>query len=243
VACGVGSCEGRLHDRNGADPMVSSREMNRELVLRVDGTRPLSAALVEELADLCDRAEDHRESGPVTVHVTGVPPEGWSNGLTVGLVSKWERVVRRFERLGRVTVAVASGDCAGTALDLLLAADLRIAAPGTRLLLSWAGGATWPGMTVHRLTQQAGAAGIRRAVLLGAPIEADRALALNVIDEVSEDPAAALAGLAEAVGAAAGSEIAIRRQLIFEAGSTTFEDALGAHLAAADRALRREAAS
>jgi len=32
-------------------------------------------------------------------------------------------------------------------------------------------------------------------------------------------------------------------QLVFEAGSTAFEDALGAHLAAADRALRRETAS
>jgi isomerase DpgB len=217
--------------------------VNGELVLRLDGSRPLSAASVEELADLCDRAEDHREAGPVTVHVTGVPFDGWAAGLTVGLVSKWERVVRRFERLGRVTVAVGSGDCAGTALDLLLAADVRIVAPGTRLLFSWAGGATWPGMTVYRLTQQAGAAGIRRAVLLGVPIEADRALALNLVDEVSEDPATTLAELAEAACAMDGAETAIRRQLIFEAGSTTFEDALGAHLAAADRALRREAVS
>jgi isomerase DpgB len=214
-----------------------------KLTLRLDGSRPLSAASVEEMDDLCDRAEDHRESGLVTVHVTGVPPAGWSKELTVGLVSKWERVVRRFERLKRVTVAVASGDCAGTALDLLLAADVRIVAPGTRLLLSWVGGATWPGMTVHRLTQQAGAAGIRRAVLLGAPIEADRALALNLIDEVSEDPATTLADLAEEAGALDGAELAIRRQLIFEAGSTAFEDALGAHLAAADRALRRDAVS
>ncbi|SMD25052.1 enoyl-CoA-hydratase DpgB [Kibdelosporangium aridum] len=217
--------------------------VNSELVLRLDGTRPLSAASVEELAGLCDRAEDHRESGPVTIHVTGAPPAGWSEGLTVGLVSKWERVVRRFERLSRVTIVVASGDCAGMALDLLLAADVRIVAPGTRLLLAEAGGATWPGMTVHRLTQQAGAAAIRRAVLLGAPIDADRALALNLIDEISEDPAATLADLAETVDAVDGKEMAIRRQLIFEAGSTTFEDALGAHLAAADRALRREAAS
>jgi isomerase DpgB len=217
--------------------------VNGELVLRLDGSRPLSAASVEELADLCDRAEDHRGSGPVTVHVTGAPSDGWATGLTVGLVSKWERVVRRFERLGRVTVAVASGDCAGTALDLLLAADVRIVAPGTRLLLSWAGGAAWPGMTVYRLTQQAGAAGIRCAVLLGAPIEADRALALNLVDEVSEDPATTLADLAEVARAMDGAETAIRRQLIFEAGSTTFEDALGAHLAAADRALRREAVS
>jgi isomerase DpgB len=222
---------------------VRRGEMAGELMLRLDATRPLSAASVEELDDLCDRAEDHREPGPVTVHVTGVPAAGWAKELTVGLVSKWERVVRRFERLGRVTVAVAPGDCAGMALDLLLAADVRIVAPGTRLLLSCVGGATWPGMTVYRLTQQAGAAGVRRAVLLGAPIEADRALALNLVDEVSEDPASTLAALAEAARAMDGAEMAIRRQLIFEAGSTTFEDALGAHLAAADRALRREAAS
>ncbi len=213
--------------------------MNGELTLRVDGSRPLSAATVEELTGLCDRAEDQREAGPVTVHVTGVPAGDWSAELTVGLVSKWERAVRRFERLGRVTVAVASGDCAGTALDLLLAADVRIAAPATRLLLSWVGDATWPGMTVYRLTKQAGAAAIRRAVLLGAPIDANRALALNLIDEVSEDPSE----LVEGANAVAGKEMAIRRQLIFEAGSTTFEDALGAHLAAVDRALRRETRS
>ncbi|WP_235783600.1 enoyl-CoA-hydratase DpgB [Amycolatopsis orientalis] len=217
--------------------------MNGELVLRLDGARPLSPASVEELSALCDRAEDDREAGPVTVHVTGVPSAGWTAGLTVGLVSKWERVVRRFERLGRLTIAVASGECAGTALDLLLAADLRIVTPGTRLRLAPVGGSTWPGMSVYRLTQQAGAAGIRRAVLLGTPIEVDRALALNLVDEVSDDPAKTLAGLAEAAAALDGAETAIRRQLIFEDGSTTFEDALGAHLAAADRALRREATS
>ncbi len=220
--------------------MVTRNEVNGELVLRFDGARPLSAAAVEEIDALCDRAEDHRGTGPVTIHVTGAPPAGWANGLAVGLVNKWERVVRRFERLGRLTVAVASGECAGMALDLLLAADVRIAEPGTRLRLTWVGGGAWPGMTVYRLTQQAGAAGIRRAVLLGTPIETDRALALNLVDEVSADPAETLAGLADVTD---GAETAIRRQLIFEAGSTTFEEALGAHLAAADRALRREAKS
>ncbi|MGY5137248.1 enoyl-CoA-hydratase DpgB [Streptomyces nigrescens] len=214
-------------------------ETDGELMLRLDGTQPLSAESVKEMDDLCDRAEDHREPGPATVHATGVPPADWWTELTVGVVSKWERAVRRFERLGRLTVVVASGDCAGTALDVLLAAVVRIVAPGTRLLPSWTGDATWPGRTVHRLTHQAGAAAIRRAVLLGVPIEADRALALNLVDEVSEDPAPTLAGLAEAAGAVDGTELAIRRQLIFEAGSTTFEDALGRHLAACDRTLRR----
>ncbi|MFI7119367.1 enoyl-CoA-hydratase DpgB [Amycolatopsis sp. NPDC049868] len=220
--------------------MVTRNEIKGELVLRFDGSRPLSAAAVEEIDALCDRAEDQREPGPVTIHVTGAPPADWAKGLAVGLVSKWERVVRRFERLGRLTAAVASGECAGTALDLLLAADIRIAEPGTTLRLASAGGGTWPGMTVYRLTKQAGAAGIRRAVLLGAPIGTDRALALDLIDEVSEDPAKTLA---ELDGVMDGAETAIRRQLIFEAGSTTFEEALGSHLAAADRALRREAKS
>ncbi|MFC3453312.1 enoyl-CoA-hydratase DpgB [Amycolatopsis speibonae] len=220
--------------------MVTRNEINGEPVLRFEGARPLSAAAVEEIDALCDRAEDRRDSGPVVIHVTGAPPADWAKGLAVGLVSKWERAVRRFERLGRLTVAVASGECAGTALDLLLAADIRIAEPGTRLRLAWAGGGAWPGMTVYRLTQQAGAAGIRRAVLLGTPIETDRALALDLIDEVSADPAKTLAELAEVTD---GAETAIRRQLIFEAGSTTFEEALGSHLAAADRALRREAKS
>ncbi|EME52964.1 enoyl-CoA hydratase [Amycolatopsis decaplanina DSM 44594] len=220
--------------------MVTRNEIKGELVLRFDGSRPLSAAAVEEIDALCDRAEDHRGPGPVTIHVTGAPPADWAKGLAVGLVSKWERVVRRFERLGRLTAVVASGECAGMALDLLLAADVRIAGPGTTLRLAWAGGGTWPGMTVYRLTKQAGAAGIRRAVLLGTPLDTDRALALDLIDEVSEDPAKTLAELDAVTD---GAETAIRRQLIFEAGSTTFEEALGSHLAAADRALRREAKS
>jgi isomerase DpgB len=45
----------------------------------------------------------------------------------------------------------------------------------------------------------------------------------------------------EVAAAAVGAELAIRRQLVLEAPATTFEDALGTHLAACDRALRRAA--
>ncbi|MFB9964013.1 enoyl-CoA-hydratase DpgB [Sinosporangium siamense] len=221
--------------------------MGDDLTLRVDGGRALTAASIRELDALCDRADaavqpDGREPGLVTVHVTGVPPAGWTEDLTVGLVTKWERAVRRFERLGRLTTAVVYDDCAGPALDVLLAADVRIATPEARLLLPTGHDATWPGMAVHRLAQQAGAAGIRRAVLLGTPITASRGLALGLLDEVREDTSAALAALAETSRALAAPEIAIRRRLILDAVSTGFEEALGAHLAAADRFLRREAA-
>ncbi|WP_231334623.1 enoyl-CoA-hydratase DpgB [Actinomadura graeca] len=209
-------------------------------VLRIDGAQPLSASTVQMVTAVCDRVEDHGRPGVVEVHVSGAPGPHWTSGLTAPLVTKWERAVRRLERLPMTTVAVASGDCGGTALDVLLAADLRVAERGTRLLVATDGSVTWPGMALYRLVQQAGPAAVRRAVLLGAPIETGQALALNLLDEVVDDPAGQVAALA-ASGLVSERELAIRRQLMFEAATTSFEDALGAHLAACDRALRRGA--
>ncbi|MFI0371275.1 enoyl-CoA-hydratase DpgB [Actinomadura sp. 1N219] len=211
------------------------------LVLRIDGSEPISAEAVAAVTALCDRAEDDTGEGLVAVHVSGAPGPAWPDGLTVGLVNKWEHALRRLERLGHVTAGVASGDCGGTALDALLATDVRIAAPGTRLLFAPVGGATWPGMALHRLTRDAGAARIRRAVLLGVPIEAADAHAMALVDELSADPEGALAELAAASRGVAGGELAVRRRLLSDAATTPFDEALGAHLAACDRALRRTA--
>ena len=73
----------------------------------------------------------------------------------MALVSKWERGLRRLERLDMTTVAMATGDCGGLALDALLATDYRVATSDVRLLVPVAGGATWPGMAIYRLAQQA----------------------------------------------------------------------------------------
>ncbi|MEU2794198.1 enoyl-CoA-hydratase DpgB [Streptomyces sp. NPDC007100] len=212
--------------------------MEYTLTLEVDGSAPLTAASVKALANLCDRAEDQGGSGVVTLHVTGVPDRGWADGLDVTLVSKWERALRRLERLPMATLAVARGECGGPALDAFLAADIRVAVLGTRLVLQSDGSATWPGMAGYRLVQLAGAARPRRAVLFGLPIEAPEALALGVVDELVDDPEKAVAAAAGLVSGLSGKELAIRRQLLFDAGTTSFEEALGAHLAACDRALR-----
>jgi isomerase DpgB len=98
-------------------------------------------------------------------------------------------------------------------------------------------------MVLYRLARQAAPGVIRRAALLSEPIGANQALALALVDEVTDHPDAALAALAQRTVAVAGTELAIRRQLVFDASRTSFEDALGAHLAACDRALRRGAGS
>nr|ALK27906.1 putative enoyl-CoA hydratase [Streptomyces sp. DSM 11171] len=213
------------------------------LTVKIDGTAPLTPASVKALDAVCDQAEDSPGSGVVTVYVEGAPGAGWTSGLSVPLVTKWERVLRRLERVPVPTVAVATGDIGGSALDAFLATDLRTATPRTRLLVANDGAATWPGMAAFRLVQQAGAARIRRAVLFGRPITADEALALGLVDELADDPADALAAITEAAGRMSGKELAVRRQLLFDATSHSFEDAIGPHLAASDRALRRVAAA
>jgi isomerase DpgB len=209
-------------------------------MLHVDGTRPISAELIEAVQVLCDRAEDHELPGGVVIGLSGAPDGPAPGDLNIGLVSKWERALRRLERLPMTTFAAVTGDCGGTALEVLLATDVRIATPGTRLIVGTHGNATWPGMALYRLTQQGGVAGVRRAVLLGTPIDAESALALGLVNELADDPAAALG---ERTTDLSGREVAIRRQLMFDATRTSFEDALGTHLAACDRALRRSAAS
>jgi len=220
----------------------------RDLVLQIDGSRGLTAESVAELGALCNRAEDGDSNRPgarnlVLLRVSGVPGPYWSSGLPVALVSKWERGLRRLECLPAVTIAVADGDCGGMALDALLVADYRIMPAGTRLVMPVVAGTTWPGMALYRLARQtAGAAPARMAMLFGTPIEAAEARAMGVIDDVAGNAALALEKAIEVTGEVPGAELAIRRQLFLEAMATTYEEALGAHLAACDRTLRLAAA-
>ncbi|MEU5002613.1 enoyl-CoA-hydratase DpgB [Streptomyces sp. NPDC021622] len=213
-----------------------------DLAIGIDGSQPWSPETIAALAAVCDRAEDRGGPGIVTIHVSGAPDDSWSRTMSVPLVNKWERALRRLERLSMTTVAVASGDCGGPALDALLATDYRIAEPTVRLVVPVSDGATWPGMAVYRLSQQAGVARVRRAVLFGIAIEADEALDLHLVDQLADEPRTVLAQSPELLDTLSRPELAIRRQLMFDAATTSFEEALGSHLAACDRQLRHSAA-
>ncbi|MEV2235772.1 enoyl-CoA-hydratase DpgB [Streptomyces phaeochromogenes] len=208
--------------------------------LRIDGGQPPSPETIAAISAVCESVGHSGGNDTVIIELSGVPADGWTGELTVGLVSKWERVLRRLERLPAPTIAVADGDCGGAALDALLATDIRIATPSLRLIPPVAGGGTWPGMALHRLAQQTGGtAAVRRTALFGTPLDGTQALALHLVDELTDDTAAAVARAAELTAGFAGSELAIRRQLLLEARTAPFEEALGSHLAACDRVLRR----
>jgi isomerase DpgB len=232
-----------------------------DVYLQLDRTRPaggLTPGLVAAVHAFCDQVEDTPDAAMAVLNLDGTgtgtgtahgaaggagPAGGWPGDVEIGLVGRWERALRRVERLGTATIAVASGRCDGGAAELLLATDYRVATPDFRLSIGAAVGAAWPGMAVHRLAQQLGPARARRLVLFGAEVSAAEAVELGVLDRVGEDRRDLVLSAAAAVGALAPAELAIRRRLLLDAAGTTFETALGVHLAACDRELRRTRAA
>lgn len=209
------------------------------------GVLPI-ARLTAAVTRACDLVEDAAEPTVVVLRLGGGPAggEGWPGPVGVAAVNRWERALRRLERLPAATVAVAAGHCGGSALELLLAADHRIAGADLRLSLPGTGGQLWPGMALYRLATRLGVGRARQLLLCADPLGAAGAHGFGLVDELAGAGAGATVGAAVAAAVTrlrriAGAELAIRRQLLLEAPATSFEEALGTHLAACDRQLRR----
>lgn len=216
---------------------------SQTLSLRIPGGGPLTAELIQLVNEFCDQAEDVTGDTVAIVHLGPDEPTGahWPGDISIHLVNRWERALRRVERLSAVTVAAATGHCASPALEVLLATDYRLAAADTEFALPTTAGQLWPGMVLHRLANQVGVARTRQLLLFSPTITAAGAGALGLVDEMTEDLPAAVRRAVAALEMVEGSEFAIRRRLLLDAPTTSFEDALGVHLAASDRALRHPA--
>lgn len=209
--------------------------------LQVGGAAALSASLIEQINQVCAAVENSKKDVTLLVEITGADgPTGdlWPADLGVHTVNRWEQALRRLERLPAVTMAVVSGPCAGPALDVLLTTDYRVATPDVRLRVPLVARSTWPGMALFRLANQIGIGHSRQLALLGMEIPAARAMAWGLLDDVVEGAASRARDMLNSFAGISGTELSIRRQLLIEASSTSFEDAVGPHLAACDRALR-----
>jgi len=210
------------------------------LIAPMDTTRPLTE-LTTLLNALCDEAEAEDDRATVVLQIDCTTTQGreWPGDVTIQMVNRWERALRRLEGLAAATIAVARGACGGPALDLLLTADYRIAADGLEIVLPINDGHFWPGMSLYRLVQHLGLAHARRIVMWGSSLPLQTMAELGVVDEVSDDPDRSLRTAVVLSGRVSDREIAVRRKLLLEAGAVTYEEALGPHLAACDRELRR----
>ncbi len=144
---------------------------------RLQDARRTTAALTRS----AKRSRTARTGG-VVLRFTGGSPRAaeWPGPVAIRDVNRWERALRRLERLADVPRR-GEGTCGGPALDLLLAADYRIAAPDLRLMLPINDGHFWPGMTLYRLVQHIGLARARRSCC-GARPSLDDATDLGIVD-------------------------------------------------------------
>ncbi|GGK90956.1 enoyl-CoA-hydratase DpgB [Mangrovihabitans endophyticus] len=211
--------------------------------IRVDPSRTLSATMVDEVTMVGEGGALGGGPAPVVVlWLAGghAAADAWPGPAAASTIEAWEHALRRIERLPAITVGVLDGRCGAAALELLLTADYRMATRGASVSLP-APGEAWPGMLLHRFVQQCGLIAARRVILLGGDADAEALTACDAVDRVSQDPAGEIDAIVARAAGVDGRDVALRRQLLFDAVTVDFEEALGTHLAACDRVLRRAA--
>jgi isomerase DpgB len=212
---------------------------------KINGNDALSPALVAEFKRICDSVEADAHHSFLLLHVQGdaepLRAQRWPGEehlIDPHLMSQWEQVLRRLELLRTTTMTVVEGMCGGLALEILLATDYRLMCTGSKIHMNGPLGAVWPGMAIHRLTNQIGVARSRRIALFGGELSETFACETGLVDEAVDDFETSVNKFVESCGEISAAEVAVRRTLLLEATSTSFESALGVHLAGCDRQLR-----
>ena len=192
-------------------------------VLQLTLNRPekrnaLSAALRRALLDAL--AKDKEDASTRVVVLRGAGDKAFAAGADIEeLAARSTLEQRRFLSPPHIYSAVAThpkpviaalnGHALGAGLELAMACDLRVCAPGAKLgqpeinlgIIPGGGG-------TQRLPRLVGLGRASRMVLTGDPIDAATALAWRLVDEVADDPVARAKELAR--GMAAKSPVALR---------------------------------
>lgn len=175
-------------------------------------------------------------AGLAIIDVREAGPEHLPFGDGITDVNGWERALHLIERSPATTAALFGQRVGGCALEVGLACDFRIAAPDSQVI--WHNdGAVWPSTALFRLVHLVGPAPTIRLTLLGEPVHAHEALASGLVDVVTDNPQSEVDRLRATV--AGLDDVRVVRQLVAEAAHTSYDEALGAHLAACERYLRR----
>jgi len=163
---------------------------------RPDKLNAIDRAMIEALADAARRIDAAAE---IRVAILGGEGKAFSAGGDIGawaglppleMWRGWTRAGHRaFEALARLRpplIVALTGHAFGGGLELAAAGDIRIAESGVKLGLPETGLGMAPGWSgTQRLVRRFGASLVRRMALAGQIFDADQALALGLVDEVS----------------------------------------------------------
>ncbi len=185
------------------------RVETREGVLRVTLARPdkanaVTAGMLETVRDAVRGAGAARAlvlSGEGSVFSAGADLEAARAGLATSPL--WEEVSGAVAGFAGLSVAALNGSCAGGAMGMMLAADLRVTVPAATFFypvvrLGYRPQPSDPA----RLAALVGPARAKLVLLGGAKIGAEEALAMGLVDRIAADLGAEVDALLAAVLAA-----------------------------------------
>lgn len=132
-----------------------------------------------------------------------------------GTTNQWQEVAMIWHRLEVPVIAALHGVCFGAGLQIALGADVRIAAPDTRLAvmeMKWGIVPDMGGMVL--LPRLVRSDVLRKLVYTAAPIDAAQAERWGLVTEIAEDPLAAAFALAEDIAGKSPKAIRAAKALI-----------------------------
>ncbi|MEO7126429.1 MAG: enoyl-CoA hydratase-related protein [Nakamurella sp.] len=188
----------------------------------------LSNEVVDALDTMADAVERAAAAGSTrALVITGAGDKAFSAGADisnlVGLTQsesreqmlRGQRVFDRIAKLPVAVIAAINGVAYGGGLELAMACDMRIAAPHARLgqpEITLANIPGWGG--TQRLPRLVGRGIASEMILTGAPIDANRALAIGLVNAVAEDPVISATEMALAVAAHSHAAVAAAKATI-----------------------------
>jgi enoyl-CoA hydratase/carnithine racemase len=196
------------------------------IVLTVDNQprrNAMTRAMLTDLGELWDELE--RDDSCRCIVLTGAGERAFSAGADIsGDLSAREEAARRVahallkaDPFAKPIVAAVNGDCVGGGLELLLATDVRAAAPHARFGLPEVRWSIYPfGGATIKLVQQIGHVHAMDLLLTGRLVDAETAARLGLVNRIV--PAAELMpwalATAEAIAANSPSAVqAVKRQI------------------------------
>ncbi|MEL7256964.1 MAG: enoyl-CoA hydratase/isomerase family protein [Pseudomonadota bacterium] len=155
---------------------------------RPDKANYLTREMLNELADIAEAATESRAfvlTGEGKVFSAGMDLEAAKTGLATDPV--WERLSGAIAALPGLSIAALNGTVAGGAIGMVLACDLRVAVPSTKIFypvmrLGFLPQPSDPG----RLRNLIGPSRAKMILMAGQKIEAEQALHWGLFDQVVE---------------------------------------------------------
>jgi len=194
-------------------------------VITIDNQPRLNAMTRQMLADLGRLWDELAQDDSRCIVVTGAGERAFSAGADLsGDLSAREQMAKiishallKYDTFAKPIVAAVNGDCVGGGLELMLASDIRAAAPSARFGLPEVKWSIYPfGGATIKLIQQTGHVHAMELLLTGKLIDANEAASIGLINRVV--PAADLMtwalDTAESIAANSPSAVqAVKRQI------------------------------